>query len=168
MLCRAPGGEQFLERIARIRELEPDAVFRSNFLIGYPGETEEDHDDLLAFMEAAQVDWCGLFTFSREAGTYAASLPDQVAPELMAERHAEASELAETITAERRLDRVGRTIEVLVDAPGVARSTGEAPEIDGIIAVPEDLTVGSLLEVLVVDAEGPDLEAVPVSDHTGG
>ncbi|MFZ2346359.1 MAG: radical SAM protein [Candidatus Microthrix parvicella] len=161
-------GEQFLERIARIRELEPDAVFRSNFLIGYPGETEEDHDDLLAFMEAAQVDWCGLFTFSREAGTYAASLPDQVAPELMAERHAEASELAETITAERRLDRVGRTIEVLVDAPGVARSTGEAPEIDGIIAVPEDLTVGSLLEVLVVDAEGPDLEAVPVSDHTGG
>lgn len=86
----------------------------------------------------------------------------------MAERHAEASELAETITAERRLDRVGRTIEVLVDAPGVARSTGEAPEIDGIIAVPEDLTVGSLLEVLVVDAEGPDLEAVPVSDHTGG
>lgn len=158
-------GDKFLERIERIRTLEPDAVFRSNFLIGYPGETEADHDDLLEFIEAAQVDWCGLFKFSREDGTYADSLDDQVAPELMAERHAEASELVEAITAQRRLDRVGRTVEVLIDGPGVARSTGEAPEIDGIIAVPEHLMVGSMVKVEIVDAEGPDLEAVPVVDQ---
>ena len=158
-------GDAFLERIERIRSAEPAAVFRSNFLIGYPGETEEDHDDLLAFIEAAQVDWCGLFKFSREDGTYADSLPDQVAPELVAERHAEAAELAEAITAQRRLDRVGSTVEVLIDAPGVGRSTGEAPEIDGIISVPAHLPVGSMAMVRIVDAEGPDLEALPLSDH---
>ncbi len=161
-------GEKFLERIERIRSIEPDAVFRSNFLVGYPGETEEDHDDLLAFIEAAQVDWCGLFKFSREDGTHADSLPDQVAPELMAERHAEAAELAEAITAQRRLDRVGSTVEVLIDTPGVARSTGEAPEIDGIISVPAELPVGAMTSVRIVDAEGPDLEALPVGDQPLG
>ncbi|MEZ5374002.1 MAG: radical SAM protein [Microthrixaceae bacterium] len=159
-------GERFLERIEHIRSLESSAVFRSNFLIGYPGETEADHDDLLAFIEAAQVDWCGLFKFSREDGTYADSLPDQVPPGLMAERHAEASELVESITARRRLDRVGDTATVLIDSPGVARSTGEAPEIDGIISVPEDLPVGAMVDVLITDAEGPDLEARPANERT--
>ncbi|MEZ5383240.1 MAG: 30S ribosomal protein S12 methylthiotransferase RimO [Microthrixaceae bacterium] len=157
-------GDTFLSRIERIRSLAPDAVFRSNFLIGYPGETEEDHDDLLAFMESAQVDWCGLFKFSREAGTYADSLPDQIDAALVAERHAEASELAEAITAQGRLDRVGSTVEVLVDSPGVARSFGEAPEIDGVVSVPEHLAVGRLHKVEIVDAAGPDLEAKPAGD----
>ena len=158
-------GDVFLARIERIRSIAPAAVFRSTFLVGYPGETEEDHDDLLAFIEAAQVDWCGLFRFSREDGTHADSLPDQVAPELVAERHAEAAELAEAITARRRLDRVGSTVEVLIDAPGVARSTGEAPEIDGIISVPAELPVGAMTSVRIVDAEGPDLEALPLVDQ---
>ena len=65
-------GERFLRRIARIRRHEPAAAFRSNFIVGYPGETEEDHDELLAFVDEAQLDWCGFFAFSEEDGTYAA------------------------------------------------------------------------------------------------
>ena len=67
-------GARFLRRIDDIRAREPDAAFRSNFIVGYPGETEADHDELLAFVEAAQLDWCGFFAYSREDGTYAAGL----------------------------------------------------------------------------------------------
>ena len=73
-------GARFLRRIDDIRAREPDAAFRSNFIVGYPGETEADHDELLAFVEAAQLDWCGFFAYSREDGTYAAGL-DGVVPE---------------------------------------------------------------------------------------
>jgi ribosomal protein S12 methylthiotransferase len=154
-------GPRFLARIAAIRARMPDAAFRSSFIVGYPGETEADHDELLAFIEAAQLDWCGLFAFSREEGTYASGLPDSVAPELIAERLAEAGELADAITATRRAALVGSRVDVLVDAPGVARSHREAPEIDGIITIPTDLVPGTFAQVRTVAAAGPDLEAVP-------
>ena len=67
-------GDRFLRRIADIRDREPDAAFRSNFIVGYPGETEADHDQLLEFVEAAQLDWCGFFAYSAEDGTYAVGL----------------------------------------------------------------------------------------------
>ena len=67
-------GDRFLARMADIRRAEPGAVFRSNFIVGYPGETERDHDQLLAFVAEAQLDWCGFFAFSPEAGTYAVGL----------------------------------------------------------------------------------------------
>src|SRR5690606_30126453 len=79
-------GERFLERIERIRARRPDAAFRSNFIVGYPGETEEDHDALLAFLEEAQLDWCGFFAYSEEPGTHAAGLDGKVDPELVADR----------------------------------------------------------------------------------
>jgi len=156
-------GERFLERIERIRSLAPDAAFRSNFIVGYPGETEEDHDQLLAFVEAAQVDWCGFFSYSREEGTYAAGLDGEVPRELVQERLAELTELQDRITAARRDALVGTELDVLVDAPGVARSHREAPEIDGIVAVPEHLEVGAIVPVRVTGAEGPDLTAEPVA-----
>ena len=155
-------GRRFLERIERIRALAPDAALRSNFIVGYPGETEEDHDRLLAFVEEAQVDWCGFFAYSREEGTYAASLDGQVPAELVAERLAELTELQDRITAARRDALVGTETDVLVDAPGVARSHREAPEIDGLVLVPEDLPVGAIAAVRVTAAEGPDLRAEPV------
>ena len=120
----------------------PDAAFRSNFIVGYPGETEADHDQLLAFVDAAQLDWCGFFAYSREDGTYAADLDGAVPRPLVDERLAELRERQDAITAARRDDLVGTEVEVLVDAPGVARSHREAPEIDGIVAVPDDLAVG--------------------------
>jgi ribosomal protein S12 methylthiotransferase len=152
-------GERFLRRIEAIREREPDAAFRSNFIVGYPGETEADHDALLAFVEAAQLDWCGFFAYSREDGTHAAGLDGTVATGLVTERLVELTELQDRITASRRDLLVGRVVEVLVDEPGVGRTHREAPEIDGIVHLPEDLGVGTFAKVEIVSALGPDLDA---------
>ena len=152
-------GDRFLERIERIRSLSTGAAFRSNFIVGYPGETEEDHDELLRFVEAAQLDWCGFFTFSPEEGTHAMTLDNHVDQHLMKERIAELRELQDSITARRRDDLIGSTVEVLVDEPGIGRSHREAPSIDGVVHVPETLEVGVFREVTIVDALGPDLVA---------
>jgi len=152
-------GERFLKRINDIRALSPDAAFRSNFIVGYPGETEEDHDQLLQFVEDAQLDWCGFFTFSPEEGTHAMTLPDHVPTELMNERIAELREMQDNITAVRRDALIGRTVEVLVDEVGIGRTHWEAPSIDGIVHVSRDLPVGEFANVMIVDAMGPDLVA---------
>lgn len=152
-------GDRFLERIERIRSLEPTAAFRSNFIIGYPGETEEDHDELLSFIATAELDWVGLFAFSEEEGTYAADLPNKVPAELALERLREASALVDATTAQRRQELLGTTQHVLVDSAGVARSHREAPEIDGVIQVDSDLLPGAFYDVKVVDVVGPDLVA---------
>ena len=125
-------GEAFLGRIEQIRVLRPDAAFRSNFIVGYPGETEEDHDQLLAFVEEAQLDWCGFFSYSTEDGTYAAGLDGAVDPSLVADRLAELGELQDRITAApaRRPGRhQGR--RCWWTSRGSPRSHREAPEIDG-------------------------------------
>ena len=152
-------GSRFLQRIAEIRAREPDAAFRSNFIVGYPGETESDHDELLDFVEQAQLDWCGFFSFSQEEGTYASTLDGRVDESLVAERLEELRELQERITAAKRDELIGTTVEVLVDEPGTGRTHREAPEIDGIIAVPDVLAVGSFATLTVTNAYGPDLEA---------
>jgi ribosomal protein S12 methylthiotransferase len=152
-------GERFLKRINDIRALSPEAAFRSNFIVGYPGETEEDHDQLLQFVEDAQLDWCGFFTFSPEEGTHAMTLPDHVPTELMNERIAELREMQDNITAVRRDALIGRTVEVLVDEVGIGRTHWEAPSIDGIVHVSRDLPVGEFAKVMIVDAMGPDLVA---------
>ncbi|MCB0976066.1 MAG: 30S ribosomal protein S12 methylthiotransferase RimO [Acidimicrobiales bacterium] len=152
-------GDKFLARIADIRAREPDAAFRSNFIVGYPGETEDDHDQLLRFVEEAEVDWCGFFAFSREEGTYAADLDGQVPEPLVAERLAELRELQDRITARKRDELLGREVEVLVDSIGIGRSHREAPEIDGIIGVPDHLPAGTFATLTVTGSLGPDLEA---------
>jgi len=159
-------GDRFVRRIGDIRDRFPDAAFRSNFIVGYPGETEEDHDQLLAFVEEAQLDWCGFFSYSREEGTYAAQLDGVVSPALMRERLGELRDRQDEITATRRDALIGRTIDVLVDEPGIGRSHREAPEIDGIVQVPDFLAVRGRYQVKVVDALGPDLvaEALAVAD----
>jgi ribosomal protein S12 methylthiotransferase len=152
-------GERFLKRIADIRSRDSQAAFRSNFIVGYPGETEDDHDQLLSFVREASLDWCGFFEYSPEEGTYAVDLPDQVPAGLMHERIAELRELQDAITAAKRDDLIDEVVEVLVDEPGASRSHREAPQIDGIVRVPESLTTGSFAKVRIVDAEGPDLVA---------
>ncbi len=152
-------GERFLDRIDRIRTAEPDAVFRSNFIVGYPGETEEDHDRLLDFVEAAQLDWCGFFAWSPEDGTHAMTLDGRVEESVVHERLRECSERQDEITARRRDALIGETVEVLVDHVGVGRTHREAPEIDGVVHVRDDLAVGDLHQVDITDALGPDLYA---------
>jgi ribosomal protein S12 methylthiotransferase len=156
-------GERFLDRIASIRAAEPTAAFRSSFIVGYPGETESDHDLLLEWIDAAQLDWVGFFPFSNEVGTYAAGLEDQIDADLVTERLRECTELQDAITARRREELLGATVEVLVDAPGEGRTYREAPEIDGIVSLPVDLPIGSFAEVVVTGADGPDLIAEPAS-----
>ena len=158
-------GERFLSRIADIRTREPQSAFRSNFIVGYPGETEDDHDELLSFVRDASLDWCGFFEYSPEDGTYAVNLPDQVPAPLMRERIAELRELQDAITAAKRDELIDEMVEVLVDEPGVARSHREAPQIDGVIRVPSSLAAGSFAKVRIVDALGPDLVAQGAS-HT--
>jgi ribosomal protein S12 methylthiotransferase len=157
-------GDRFLRRIDAIRAQVPDAAFRSNFIVGYPGETETDHDQLLAFVKAAQLDWCGFFAYSAEDGTYAVGLDGAVARPLVDERLRELRERQDAITAKRRDDLIGLDVRVLVDAPGVGRTHREAPEIDGVVLVPSSLPTGTFHTVHVVDALGPDLVAeVPIS-----
>ena len=160
-------GDRFLRRIADIREREPDAAFRSNFIVGYPGETEHDHDELLRFVEAAQLDWCGFFAYSREDGTYAADLDGQVPDALMHERLTELTEMQDAITASRRDDLIGSTVEVLVDRAGIGRTHREAPEIDGVVVVDQALEAGSFATVAIVDALGCDLIAAGAGDSAG-
>ena len=154
-------GDRFLRRIDDIRAADPDATFRSSFILGYPGETERDHDLLLEFLSAAQLDWAGFFPYSREDGTHAAGLGEQVPAELALQRLRECAELQDAITAARRDALIGATRQVLVDAPGQGRTVHEAPEIDGIVHLPIDLAVGSLLDVTITGAEGPDLYGDP-------
>jgi ribosomal protein S12 methylthiotransferase len=158
-------GDRFLERIGSIRRAEPTAAFRSSFIIGYPGETEADHDRLLEWIDEAQLDWVGFFPFSNEVGTYAAELDGQVPDPLVAERLRECTELQDAITARRRDDLIGTRVEVLVDAPGEGRTYREAPEIDGIVTLPDHLAVGSFVDVIVTGADGPDLIAEPAVDR---
>ena len=152
--------DKFSETIQQIRLLNENAVFRTNFIVGYPGETEEDHDDLLRFIEQNQIDWCGFFAYSPEEGTYAMGLEDHVNKSLVQERLIELSELQDSITSIKRDSLIAQDIEVLIDEVGFARSFREAPEIDGIIRVPELLVPGQFATVKVIEATGTDLVAV--------
>ena len=161
-------GDRFLERIATIRSAEPTAAFRSSFIVGYPGETEADHDHLLEWIAEAQLDWTGFFPFSNEVGTYASELDGQIPDELVAERLRECTELQDSITAARREALIGATVEILVDSPGEGRTYREAPEIDGIVTLSETAPVGSLVSAVITGADGPDLCADVVGGTDSG
>ena len=152
--------QKFTETIQRIRRQNHESVFRTNFIVVYPGETEEDHDKLLQFVEENELDWCGFFAYSREEGTFADSLDNQVDINLVRERMQELNELQDAITANHRDNLVGTQVKVLVDSNGTARSFREAPEIDGVVHVPENLKVGTFSTVKVVEATGTDLVAI--------
>ena len=152
--------DKFTETINRIRLINNKAAFRTNFIIGYPGETESDHDALLRFVVENRIDWCGFFGFSREEGTYADSLEDQVDKALMNERLLELSELQDSIVSTKRDEIIGESIDILVDEVGIARSFREAPEIDGIIKVSSHLPVGEFANVKIVEAIGTDVLAI--------
>jgi ribosomal protein S12 methylthiotransferase len=158
-------GERFLAMIASIRAAQPEAVFRSSFICGFPGESEAQHDELLDFLATARLDWAGFFAFSREDGTAAADLGGEVPGEVVDAWLRDCAEVQEPITNASRLDLVGRTVEVLVDgyddltATPVGRSFREAPEIDGVVRLDGDAKWGDLVSARVTDVEGPDLDA---------
>ena len=164
-------GERFAALIDGIRSREPDAAFRSSFIVGFPGETEDDHIALVDFLERAELDWAGFFPFSKEDGTAAASMPGDVPFEVAAERLRELSEVQDRITMARRDALVGRTVEVLVDEVrktdglAVGRTHREAPEIDGLVSVngAPGVQRGAIITATVTASIGPDLEATLAS-----
>ncbi|MFM7060453.1 MAG: 30S ribosomal protein S12 methylthiotransferase RimO [Actinomycetes bacterium] len=165
-------GEKFLAAIEGIRAQVPDATFRSSFIVGFPGETETDHAALLEFLEAAALDWAGLFSFSPEDGTAAADLDGVVDDAVIAERLRECSAVQDPITAAARDALVGTEVAVLVDATesgdAIGRTWREAPEIDGVVRIPQAFArPGAVVTATVVAAIGPDLIADPVRAGVG-
>jgi ribosomal protein S12 methylthiotransferase len=176
-MARSGDAERFAKLITRIRELDPDAVFRSNFILGFPGETDRDVEVLEEFLVEQRLDWVGLFTFSVEDGTPSAQFDEQVPEDLAEERRARVSELQENIADEAARRFVGRRLEVTVEerlegGPGslpetFGRSYREAPDTDGEVQLvtlegaPADLPVGRTVTATVTDAVGVDLIAVP-------
>jgi ribosomal protein S12 methylthiotransferase len=158
-------GDRFLTGIDAIRASEPTAAFRSSFIVGFPGEGEREHDELLAFLQAAELDWAGFFPFSAEDGTPAADLTDPVDDALALEWLRECESVQEPITRAARDALVGDEVEVLVDAVDddgtlVGRTHREAPEIDGIVRLHADWArPGALVRAHVTEAIGPDLVA---------
>ncbi|MFD9795293.1 30S ribosomal protein S12 methylthiotransferase RimO [Streptomyces sp. NPDC059070] len=156
--------ERFLELLDTIRSKAPQAGVRSNFIVGFPGETEADFQELERFLTAARLDAIGVFGYSDEEGTEAVTYENKLADEVIAERLDHLSRLAEELTAQRAEERVGETVRVLVesvdDEDGVlGRAEHQAPETDGQVRFTEGagLTPGRIVEAKVVAAEGVDL-----------
>ncbi len=151
---------RFLELLEQVRKLAPDAGVRSNFIVGFPGETPDDLHELTEFLSAARLDAIGVFGYSDEDGTEAADMDRKVHPDEVAARLAEVSALAEELTAQRAEERIGSVIEVLVEEDGEGRAAHQAPEVDGTVALrgpaPE---IGDLVTATVVGSEGVDLIA---------
>jgi ribosomal protein S12 methylthiotransferase len=164
-------GDRFLSTIGAIREQEPDAAFRSSFIVGFPGETERAHDTLLAFLRDAELDWAGFFAFSPEDGTPAATLPDAVPGALVGEWLRECDEIQDPTTRGARDALIGTEVEVLIDTHddaldvAIGRTHREAPEIDGVVRVEcadggrLHARPGAIVRAHVTDADGPDLVA---------
>ncbi|OGS92613.1 MAG: ribosomal protein S12 methylthiotransferase [Gallionellales bacterium GWA2_60_18] len=165
-LMKRPGSsDNVLARIKQWRDTCPELTLRSTFIVGFPGETEEEFEELLDFVEEAQIDRLGAFAYSPVEGAAANALPDHVPPEVQQERLARLMLLQEEISEERLRRKVGQTITVLVeevDEEGaVARSAADAPEIDGLVYIDDgqELTVGEFAEVTVTDSDTHDLWA---------
>ncbi|MFE9247916.1 30S ribosomal protein S12 methylthiotransferase RimO [Streptomyces sp. NPDC007088] len=165
--------DRFLGLLEQIRAKAPQAGVRSNFIVGFPGETEEDVAELERFLTHARLDAIGVFGYSDEDGTEAATYDTKVDEEVVAERLARISRLAEELTAQRAEERIGETLEVLVESagtdgePATGRAAHQAPETDGHIIFTRDaslpdgaaLAVGRMVVAKVVGTEGVDLVA---------
>ncbi|KYZ87980.1 ribosomal protein S12 methylthiotransferase [Alcanivorax sp. KX64203] len=166
---RPAHAENTLERIRRWREICPDITLRSTFIVGFPGETDDDFEMLLDWLEEAQLDRVGCFTYSPVDGAPANALPDHVDEEVARERQERFMNVQARISAAKLQRKIGQTLEVLVDEVGedgvVARSQADAPEIDGLVYLPDDAPVkpGQRLRVTVEDADDHDLWARPVA-----
>ncbi|MCS6880150.1 MAG: 30S ribosomal protein S12 methylthiotransferase RimO [Oscillochloridaceae bacterium] len=167
---RPPDTERTLALIDALRSAMPDIALRSTFIVGFPGETVEEFRALLAFLEQAQLDRVGAFRYSREPGTPAADLPDQVRPQVIEKRWHTLMQLQQGISRARTARWLGRTLQVLIEGQGAAddgrplaigRSFRDAPEIDGQVFVWGEVPVGSFLSVRVTQTTDYDLWAVP-------
>ncbi|HSO05746.1 MAG TPA: 30S ribosomal protein S12 methylthiotransferase RimO [Pelomicrobium sp.] len=165
LMKRPASGEDNLERIRAWRAACPDITLRSTFIVGFPGETEGEFEELLAFLEEAELDRVGCFAYSAVDGAAANALPGAVPEELKEERRARFMAVQAAVSRRRLARRVGQTLEVLVDAAdergAIARTRGDAPEIDGVVHLPgaTGLKTGERVAARIVAADDHDLTA---------
>ncbi|MFN5703743.1 MAG: 30S ribosomal protein S12 methylthiotransferase RimO [Gammaproteobacteria bacterium] len=173
-LMKRPGAvDKNLERIAKWREICPDLTIRSTFIVGFPGETENDFEQLLSFIDQAELDRVGAFAYSPVDGAAANALPDAVPEELKQERLARFMELQAEISADKLQRKVGTVQQVLVDAIdgelAIARSKADAPEIDGLVQIQDGermgLKPGQFVDVSIMGADEHDLFALVDPDN---
>jgi len=164
---RPAHAENVLERIEHWRKICPDITLRSTFIVGFPGETEQDFETLLQWLKAAQLDRVGCFQYSPVEGAAANALPNSVPDEIKEERWSRLMELQQDISTRRLQSKVGSTIEVLIDEVdeegAIGRSMGDAPEIDGSVYIEEagSLKAGDKVMVKIVEANEYDLWGDP-------
>ena len=160
---RPAATEKTLDRIARWRDLCPDLTIRSTFIVGYPGETEAEFETLLQFIETAQLDRVGCFQYSAVKGAAANDLPDPVPEEIKADRWEQFMALQQSISTKKLQRKVGTTQQILIDSVSDEGSTGrtqaDAPEIDGVVHLPEvtEFQPGELVEAEITGADEYDL-----------
>ncbi|MDP2804418.1 MAG: 30S ribosomal protein S12 methylthiotransferase RimO [Gallionellaceae bacterium] len=162
LMKRPASSENVLKRIQKWRSIAPDITLRSTFIVGFPGETEAEFEELLEFIEEAQLDRVGAFKYSPVEGALANELPDHIDPDVQEDRLARLMYLQEDISAEKLAKKVGRTMKVLVDdvdeQGSVARSAADAPEIDGLVYIDGiELEVGEFVTVRITDSDEHDL-----------
>jgi len=170
--------EMVYDHMAKLRAAMPDIALRTTFIVGYPGETEEEFQGLLDFAKAIEFDKVGAFTFSPEPGTPSATLPDQVAEEVKQERYGRLMELQQPISLRKNQALVGRMLEILIEGEGevegsgdpllLGRSYRDAPEVDGLVLVPgvSGAPIGSMMEVHINGAMEYDLVGEPLLVET--
>lgn len=166
LMKRPANSENNLERIRAWRAICPDITIRSTFIVGFPGETEEEFQELLDFLDEAQLDRVGCFEYSPVNGARANDLSNPIAPEIQRERYERFMEKQMLISEQKQKNKIGRTISVLIDAKKedgefIARSQADAPEIDGSVYLDgyPELKVGDIVSVKIVDADAYDLWA---------
>lgn len=158
---RFGGTQDFLGLIDSVRAREPEAGIRSNVIVGFPGETDEDFAELLSFLESARLDAIGVFGYSDEDGTEAATLDNKVDQEEIDRRVRVATELAEEVMAQRAEDRIGTTVDVLIEElsedGAIGRAAHQGPDDGSTLVLRCTANVGSLVTVEIIDTEGVDL-----------
>ena len=163
LMKRPASSENVLKRIEQWREICPDIALRSTFIVGFPGETEDEFEELLQFIEEADLDRVGAFAYSPVEGAAANELPDHVPPEEQNERLARLMQLQEEISTQKLAQKVGQTMQVLVDEVdeegAIARSAADAPEIDGQVYIDngQTLKAGDFVTVHITDSDVHDL-----------
>ena len=169
LMKRPASGERNLERIHAWRKACPDITLRSTFIVGFPGETEAEFEELLEFLEEAQLDRVGCFAYSPVEGAGANELPGAVPEEVKEERRERFMALQAEISARRLHDKVGKTLRVLIDGvdgkTAIGRSAADAPEIDGLVYVEKakGAQLGAFIDVRITKADTHDLHGVPVT-----
>jgi ribosomal protein S12 methylthiotransferase len=171
-LMKRPGSaDRTIERIKKWREICPELVIRSTFIVGFPGETEEEFEELLDFLREAQIDRAGCFKYSPVDGAKANDLPDPVPEAIKEKRLARFMEVQSAISYERLQAKIGSEYNVIIDEitpeGAVGRTFGDAPEIDGVVHLNDvfDVKVGERLWVEIIHTDQHDLWAVPVQDE---